>query len=175
MPPPPLNASSLLDICHALEAVNITQDERSTLSVGQEDKLGTILTKLNTVLRDFVSQQSTNTITDIRNGFSAVEYGQYVGGGGEQGPVITYNNENFTGVSPRMIFIFPNDFSSVNDYYCIGMRNYQFKRGFAVLTNLRSSQILLNMECDKNQLSMSGNNAYEINVRNKSYTYLIFG
>ena len=174
--PPPLNASSLLDICHAIEAVNITQEERSTLNVGKEDKLGTVLTKLNTLLRDFVSQQSTNTITDIRNGFSAVEYGQYVGlyGNGTIGPIITYNNENFTNVSPRMIFIFPNDFT-VNSYYCIGMRNYQFKRGFAVLTNLRSSQILLNMECDKNQLSMSGNNAYEINIRNRSYTYLIFG
>lgn len=50
-----MNATNLLDISHALEAVNISQQERSILEVETKDKLGQILQKLKTVTDEELS------------------------------------------------------------------------------------------------------------------------
>lgn len=49
----------MLDIGHALEAVNISQQERSTLEVDVNDKLGQILQKLKTATDEELSNINT--------------------------------------------------------------------------------------------------------------------
>lgn len=94
--PPPINATNLLDISHALEAVNITQQQRTSLGVGSTDTLGKILGTIKTVLDGNITNiQSTldENITNIQSTISqiqtamqtkgncGIEYGNYVGNG----------------------------------------------------------------------------------------------
>ena len=74
--PPPLNATNLLDICHALEAVNITQDERSTLGAETTDKLGQVLQKIVQGTDSDISQ--LQTLVNEKGNCNIIT-GQYVG------------------------------------------------------------------------------------------------
>ena len=75
---PPLNATNLLDISHALEAVNITQNQRTSLGVGSTDILGQILEALKAATDNGMSsiQQILST-----KGNCNYYMGQYVGNG----------------------------------------------------------------------------------------------
>ena len=78
---PPLNATNLLDISHALEAVNVTRLERTNLGAQETDKLGQILTVLNGKignLNDSIEQLQT---TLNQKGILGVESGSYTGNG----------------------------------------------------------------------------------------------
>ena len=92
--PPPLNATNLLDICHALEAVNITQEQRTTLEAGTNDALGTILAALKSGIDSDVS--SINSTLNSK-GNCNIETGSYTGNGqyGEDYPnTISFLNDN---------------------------------------------------------------------------------
>lgn len=73
---PPLNAKNLLDISHALEAVNITQDERSTLGAEATDKLGQILQKMAQGTDSKISQ--IQTLVNEKGDCNIIT-GQYIG------------------------------------------------------------------------------------------------
>lgn len=76
---PPLNATNLLDISHALEAVNVTQLERTSLGAQETDKLGQILTVLNGKIGNLSdSIEQLQTVLD-KKGTLGVEAGSYVG------------------------------------------------------------------------------------------------
>ena len=76
---PPLNATNLLDISHALEAVNVTQQERTSLGAQETDKLGQILTVLNGKIGSLnESIEQLQTVLD-KKGTLGVEAGIYVG------------------------------------------------------------------------------------------------
>ena len=78
--PPPLNASNLLDIGHALEALNITQDERSTLGAETTDKLGQIFQKIVQGTDSNISQ--LQTLVNEKGNCNIIT-GQYVGNGND--------------------------------------------------------------------------------------------
>ena len=73
-----MNATNLLDISHALEAVNVTQQQRTSLGVGSTDVLGQILEALKTATDNGMSsiQQILST-----KGNCNYYMGQYVGSG----------------------------------------------------------------------------------------------
>ena len=68
----------MLDICHALEAVNITQDERSTLGAETTDKLGQVLQKIVQGTDSKISQ--LQTLVNEKGNCNIIT-GQYVGNG----------------------------------------------------------------------------------------------
>lgn len=69
-----MNATNLLDISHALEAVNITQQQRTSFGVESNATLGNILQLIN----DKIEQ--LNTIIN-KKGSANIEVGSYVGTG----------------------------------------------------------------------------------------------
>ena len=72
----------MLDICHALEAVNITQGERSTLGAETTDKLGQILTHIVQNINENVEQDISSIQTQVNEkGNCNIITGQYVGNG----------------------------------------------------------------------------------------------
>lgn len=86
-----MNASNLLDIGHALEALNITQEQRATLEAGIDDALGTILTKIVDVLNNKIDDVNTSM---NKKGNCSIQYGSYVGNGqvGSTTPIrLTFN------------------------------------------------------------------------------------
>ena len=93
-----MNSSNLLDISHALEAVNITQQQRTSLGVGSTDTLGKILGTIKAVLdgnitniQSAISQIQTAMQT---KGNCGIEYGNYVGNGqvGTSSNTLTFSN-----------------------------------------------------------------------------------
>ena len=81
--PPPLNATNLLDICHALEAVNVTQDERSTLGAEATDKLGQILTHIVESINEGIESDISSIQTQVnQKGNCNILVGSYTGNGG---------------------------------------------------------------------------------------------
>lgn len=81
--PPPLNASNLLDIGHALEALNVTQDERSTLGAETTDKLGQILTHIVESINGEVESDISSIQTQVnQKGNCNILVGSYIGNGG---------------------------------------------------------------------------------------------
>ena len=83
--PPPLNASNLNDISNALQAVNITQQERTTLGAQATDTLGQILAVLKNAEEETSQsvEQLQQTISSIQSQIGTNKYqtGSYVGNG----------------------------------------------------------------------------------------------
>ena len=79
---PPLNASNLNDISNALQAVNITQQERTTLGAEATDTLGQILAALKTTTDGSIESISQD-VEEIQQTMGNVKcvYGSYVGNG----------------------------------------------------------------------------------------------
>ena len=74
VPPPPVNASNLNDISNALQAVNITQQERTALGAQANDTLGQVLEMLKTKI--------DNTQSGLQQkGNCQIMSGSYVGNG----------------------------------------------------------------------------------------------
>lgn len=73
----------MLDIGHALEAVNITQDERSTLGAETTDKLGQVLTHIVQNINENVEQDISSIQTQVnQKGNCNILVGSYIGNGG---------------------------------------------------------------------------------------------
>ena len=73
----------MLDIGHALEAVNITQDERSTLGAEATDKLGQILTHIVKSINESVESDISSIQTQVnQKGNCNITVGSYVGNNG---------------------------------------------------------------------------------------------
>ena len=173
--PPPLNAANLLDISRALEAVNITQDDRSALSVEQEDKLGTVLTKLNTALKNFANNSSSSTLTTVGNAFSPICYGSYIGNGGRTAS-ISYRN-SYRGAMKAKAFIVANSVKADGN----------FASGIGMCTNNSNTGLMIysgnNIQANSVEVTFSVNSiSFEtressggLNNSGKTYTYLIFG
>ena len=143
----------MLDICHALEAVNITQDERSTLGAETTDKLGQVLQKIVQGTDSKISQ--LQTLVNEKGNCNIIT-GQYVGNGNITNlsmPFLTrlfidstYSNTSsevigmhiYTGGSYLWLFNFRNDYSggvSVQSVNCtITDRNFQFGYSSSIKT-----------------------------------------
>lgn len=128
--PPPLNATNLLDIGHALEAVNITQGERSTLGAETTDKLGQILTHIVQSISEEVELDISSIQTQMNEkGNCIIVSGSYVGNGGNLQLTIPPINGRYV----KCIIIFSNmktSSSSSNGYtrfsYTVENANYMF-------------------------------------------------
>ena len=151
--PPPLNATNLLDIGHALEAVNITQGERSTLGAETTDKLGQVLQKIVQGTDSKISQ--LQTLVNEKGNCNIIT-GQYVGNGNITSlsmPFLTrlfidstYSNvpdsvicmHIYTGGSYLWLFNFQNNYAggvSVESVNCIVTdKNFQFSRAAPLKT-----------------------------------------
>ena len=79
---PPLNASNLNDISNALQAVNITQQERTTLGAEATDTLGQILAALKNATDESI-ENINQDVEEIQQTMGNVKcvYGSYVGNG----------------------------------------------------------------------------------------------
>ena len=137
----------MLDICHALEAVNITQDERSTLGAETTDKLGQVLQKIVQGTDSKISQ--LQTLVNEKGNCNIIT-GQYVGNGNITSlsmPFLTrlfidstYSNVSdsvicmhiYTGGSYLWSFNFKNNYAGgvyVESVNCIVTdKNFQFSR-----------------------------------------------
>lgn len=95
VPPPPVNASNLNDISNALQAVNITQQERTALGAQANDTLGQVLEMLKTKI--------DNTQSGLQQkGNCQIMSGSYVGNGQLKTISLTF------GFEPDMVFIIPS-------------------------------------------------------------------
>lgn len=85
MPPPPVNASNLNDISNALQAVNITQQERTALGAQANDTLGQVLEVLKSVvdgdISDVKSMIATIQSTLNQKGNTNSYVSSYIGNG----------------------------------------------------------------------------------------------
>lgn len=91
VPPPPVNASNLNDISNALQAVNITQQERTALGAQANDTLGQVLEVLKNQLNT-----SDSTIEELQTqlatkGNCLIDSGSYIGNGQTTNISITFN------------------------------------------------------------------------------------
>ena len=128
--PPPVNASNLLDIGHALEAVNITQEERSALGAETTDKLGQILTHIVESINGEVESSISSIQTQVNEkGNCIIVSGSYVGNGGSLQLTIPPINGRYV----KCIIIFSNmdtSSSSTNGYtrfsYTVENASYMF-------------------------------------------------
>lgn len=128
---PPLNASNLNDISNALQAVNITQQERTTLGTEATDTLGQILAALKTTTDESIeniNQEIENInqeVGEIQQTMGNVRcvYGSYVGNG-QKTLTITL------GFKPRYIYMLsksPQREGSYNSYvYLVWVYNNQY-------------------------------------------------
>ena len=100
---PPLNASNLNDISNALQAVNITQQERTTLGAEATDALGQILAALKTTTDGSIESinQEVEEIQQIM-GNTKYEVGSYVGNG-TQNVALSFN------ISPKYMLVFSSE------------------------------------------------------------------
>lgn len=98
--PPPLNASNLNDISNALQAVNITQQERTTLGAEATDTLGQILAALKTATNENIGSinQEIQSIK-IQIGGNKYAVGSYIGNG-QDTLSLTF------GFTPKAIFVY---------------------------------------------------------------------
>lgn len=100
---PPLNASNLNDISNALQAVNITQQERTTLGAEATDTLGQILAALKNAIDEnigSINQEIQSIKTQIGGNKYAV--GSYIGNG-QDTLSLTF------GFTPKAIFVYSSE------------------------------------------------------------------
>lgn len=126
--PPPVNASNLNDISNALQAVNITQQERTTLGEEATDTLGQILASLKNMTESI--GQDVEEIQQTMGNVKCV-YGSYVGNG-QTTLTITL------GFKPRYIYMLselPQTDGNNNYIYLVWIYNnryaYCFGSGFS--------------------------------------------
>lgn len=98
--PPPVNASNLNDISNALQAVNITQQERTALDAQANDTLGQILNILKSGIDTAQSELQTK-------GNCLVQTGSYVGNGQVKTMSITFDFE------PDTVFIVSSNINTI--------------------------------------------------------------
>lgn len=100
--PPPVNASNLNDISNALQAVNITQQERTVLGAQANDTLGQVLEALKNATDNDISEIestiSTMQSTLNQKGNCQIQSGSYVGNG-------TYSPTISTDLYPIVVII----------------------------------------------------------------------
>ena len=169
-PPPPLNATNLLDISHALEAVNITQQQRTSLSAESNATLGNILQLIN----DKIEQLNT---TVNKKGSANIEVGSYVGTG--TSGVNHKCTLNFS-FAPKTVFIStqnvnsraPTTFSFI----------YDNKTCFAVSGSSELSSYNLDVVWNGNSMSWSRTGSgtisepvLQLNESGKKYFYVAIG
>lgn len=98
--PPPVNTSNLNDISNALQAVNITQQERTALDAQANDTLGQILNILKSGINTAQSELQTK-------GNCLVQTGSYVGNGQVKTMSITFDFE------PDTVFIVSSNINTI--------------------------------------------------------------
>lgn len=180
--PPPLNATNLLDISHALEAVNITQQQRTSLGVGSTDVLGQVLETLKTAFDVDVSDIQS-TITQIQStllgkGDCSIWVGYYTGTG-----VATAINRPSIQVDPstKIIIIYSTDGSNhtwyLDTYYGLFLTNMSF--GFIKNTyqndNMYAEIHFYNGSLNWFASGVPGNEQANLNNSGTQYTYIALG
>ena len=165
--PPPLNATNLLDICHALEAVNITQDERSTLGAEATDKLGQVLQKIvqgtGSDIEEINSAISQLQEQMVEKGNCTIYSGSYVGNG-QSTLTITFPQ----GASPKFLFV-----SSKNDSYILS--SYSWVAGSEKFDIYAGEGQHGAAQKSGNKITFAYNQYSAFNYRNDVYYYVALG
>ena len=173
---PPLNASNLNDISNALQAVNITQQERTTLGAEATDTLGQILAALKTTTDESINQaisQLQQSISSIQTQIGTNKYyiGSYVGNN-QDSVVLTLN------YPPKAIFFYSPATQTAGDTSKIAWWNYWIYNSQVLNANLVSSYD------DNTTVVLSGNTltikntrspGIILNARNATVYYIVFG
>ena len=174
--PPPVNASNLNDISNALQAVNITQQERTALGAQENDTLGQILEALkNVVDRDISKVESTiSTIQSMlkQKGNCQIKTGSYVGSG-TNSPTLN------TGFYPMMVVIATYNksasWSSGDSTYILFIRGTN-SYYIAADTYSNNSAYAYYVTFSNNSISWSCSNSYfSKNMTGETYFYCVIG
>ena len=162
----------MLDICHALEAVNITQDERSTFGAETTDKLGQILTHIVESINEGIESDISSIQTQVNEkGNCIIVSGSYIGNGGNLQLTIPPINGKY--VKCIIIFSNMNTSSSSANYrtrfsYTVENASYMF-----VTTDSNCRNIPI-QSFSNGTLSMAGyDNAP--NISGTTYYYVALG
>ena len=169
---PPLNASNLNDISNALQAVNITQEERTTLGAEATDTLGQILAALKNA-GDETSQsveQLQQTISSIQSQIGTNKYqtGSYVGNGQS---TLTLNFD----FEPKFYFAsYKNDQTNRERivYMC-----YMYNSSFAFTFNDNGGTVqFLREDSTSTKIVLDDNDIeFILNVNGETVYYIVFG
>ena len=164
--PPPINAPNLNDISNALQAVNITQQERTALGAEATDTLGQILAALKTTTESI--SQDVEEIQQTMGNVKCV-YGSYVGNG-QTTLRITL------GFSPRYVCMISDDYQydSNNNVYMFVEWLYNSK----VAHNIGSGVGNIGMTTSSSGFSLSTNNRKDVgeilNTNGEKVYYMAF-
>lgn len=154
--PPPVNASNLLDIGHALEALNITQEQRSTLEAGTSDALGTILAALKTSIDSDIA--SINSAVRGK-GNCKIASGGYIGNGqyGSSTPTSIY-----VGFMPLFLYCYDTYNRSDNAIFYIYNGNMEVDSSIGISSGLWTNSTIT---------GMYDNDIYAQNKSGKPFTF----
>ena len=187
--PPSLNASNLNDISNALQAVNVTRQERTALGAKATDKLGQILTALKTTtdksiesisqnveeIRQTMGNQIESLATLATNSYTKILTGSYVGNGQTTVRVPWPNKEGRDFDEVKLVFVYSTKQDDYN--FGIGVLNKIFlfcgydRRGDYYATYqmwLDDPNYCFKAECDSY-------NEYNINKNVYTYNYILLG
>ena len=169
---PPLNASNLNDISNALQAVNITQQERTTLDAEATDTLGQILSVLKNA-EDETSQsveQLQQTISSIQSQIGTNKYqtGSYVGNGQD---TLTLNFD----FEPKFYFASYKQDQTYRErivYMC-----YMYNSNFAFIFNNNGGTVqYLREDSTPTKIIVSNSDVeFILNVNGETVYYIVFG
>ena len=159
--PPPLNATNLLDISHALEAVNITQQQRTSLGVGSTDVLGQILETIETSINSKFEQLESLV---SEKGNCRCYVGQYTGNG-QNKLSITFD------FLPMLYISRPKNDIAINSMYSI-VYVYNSKYCTAICSSYSDSA---SVSISGTTLTFSGSATNASNANNNVYTYIALG
>lgn len=167
--PPPVNASNLNDISNALQAVNITQQERTTLGAEATDTLGQILAALKNAIdenAENVSQEVQNIKTQI--GTNKYYFGSYIGNG-QNSLTITFNFE------PKFYFAVsenPQEASYVGQIYSL----HSLNNSKIAVSNTNEGSVRNNCSFNGNSITISNSQqVYILNNNSARVYYIVFG
>lgn len=177
-PPPPVNASNLNDISNALQAVNITQQERTALGAQANDTLGQVLEAVTSTLQQYTQQQCSNLQTLIWNNYSKFIYGSYVGAG-QPNLTISYQQNGIDTTDAKIAILFRAYSSSelygipfsfvfncTNGGLCYVLDSRSSGSGYLYYgANFSNGNITINAD---------SNFGASMNIRNITYNYIIF-
>ena len=165
--PPPVNASNLNDISNALQAVNVTQQERTTLGASTTDTLGKILTLLKSGT-DNVKTLVASIQQQI--GTNRYKIGSYIGNGNNTLQIATpFEAKFFVAVSEE-----PQSQYSVGTS-CAIIALTGTKKSLTLLTNSIVSADFTISPQNITINSPSGYAFYILNLEGSKVYYIIFG
>lgn len=174
-----MNASNLLDIGHALEALNITQEQRATLEAGTSDALGTILAALKTSIDSDIA--SINSAVSGK-GNCKIASGGYIGNGqyGSSTPTSIY-----VGFMPLFLYCYDTNYRSDNAIFYIYNGNMEDDSLSGISSGLWTNSTITGMYYENSIYAQNksgkpftfwaGNEVTQLNDTSRRYRWVAIG